>query len=176
MDDPQSGSDIYVLALDGDRRPHPLIRSRFSEGSPKFSPDGKWLAYSSNESGRPEIYAMAYPGPGPKIQISDNGGTDPVWRRYGRELYYRNGDLMMAVSITGGQNPAVSKPSLLWQGHYMAGVGSSCGIAGPTSSNYDVTADGERFLMIQDKSQDVVSKLLHVVPNWSEEVKRRAGN
>ena len=176
MDDPQSGSDIYVLALDGDRRPHPLIRSRFSEGSPKFSPDGKWLAYSSNESGRPEIYAMAYPGPGPKIQISDNGGTDPVWRRYGGELYYRNGDLMMAVSITGGQNPAVSKPSLLWQGHYMAGVGSSCGIAGPTSSNYDVTAGGERFLMIQDKSQDVVSKLLHVVPNWSEEVKRRAGN
>jgi Tol biopolymer transport system component len=176
MDDPQSGSDIYVLALDGDRKPRPLIRTRFSEGSPKFSPDGKWLAYASNESGRPEIYAMAYPGPGPKIQISTDGGTDPVWRRSGRELYYRNGDMMMMVSITTQPGLTVSKPSVLWKGHYLAGVGSSCGMAGPTSANYDVTANGERFIMIQDKSQDAMCKLLHVARNWSPELKRARSN
>ena len=67
MDDPASGSDIYVLPLGGDRKPFPVVRTKFSEGSPKFSPDGHWLAYSSNESGRSEVYVMAYPGPGPKI-------------------------------------------------------------------------------------------------------------
>ena len=87
MDDPESGSDIYTLSLDGNHTPHALIRTKFSEGSPKFSPDGKWLAYSSNESGRPEVYAMTFPGPGPNIQLSTDGGTDPVWRRDGKELY-----------------------------------------------------------------------------------------
>jgi serine/threonine-protein kinase len=167
MDDPESGSDIYVLTLGGDRQPQPLIRTKFSEGSPKFSPDGKWLAYSSNESGRPEVYAMAYPGPGAKLQVSTDGGTDPLWRRDGRELYYRNGDLMTVVDVVSGPTLTVSKPRVLWEGRYLAGVGSSCGMAGPTSSNFDVSADGERFLMIEDKSQNVECKLLHVVTNWS---------
>ena len=169
MDDPESGSDIYILPMDGDRKPRALVRTKFSEGSPKFSPDGKWLAYSSNESGRPEVYAMAYPGPGAKIQISTDGGTDPVWRRDGRELYYRNGDRMMVVDVVGS-NTLVSKPKVLWEGKYLAGVGSSCGMAGPTSSNYDVTADGQRFLMIQDTSEKVECKLLRIVSNWSSDL------
>ena len=170
MDDPENGSDVYVLPLDGDRTPQALIRTKFSEGSPKFSPDGKWLAYSSNESGRPEVYAMAYPGPGPKIQISIDGGTDPVWRRDGKEFYYRNGDRMMAVDVASGRTLTVSKPKVLWEGRYLAGVGSSCGMAGPTSANYDVTADGERFLMIEDKSGNVECRLLRVVSRWSREL------
>jgi Tol biopolymer transport system component len=169
MDDPESGSDIYILPMDGDRKPRALVRTKFSEGSPKFSPDGKWLAYSSNESGRPEVYAMAYPGPGAKIQISTDGGTDPVWRRDGRELYYRNGDRMMVVDVVGSHT-LVSKPKVLWEGKYLAGVGSSCGMAGPTSSNYDVTADGQRFLMIQDTSEKVECKLLRIVSNWSSDL------
>jgi eukaryotic-like serine/threonine-protein kinase len=139
-----------------------------------FSPDGKWLAYSSDESGRPEVYAMAYPGPGSKITISTDGGTDPVWRRDGRELFYRNGDRMMAVEIVSRQPLAVSKPTVLWEGHYLAGVGSSCGMSGPTSANYDVSADGQRFLMIEDTSSITECKLLHVVSNWSREVNKGA--
>jgi hypothetical protein len=144
---------------------------RFAEGSPKFSPDGKWLAYSSDESGHPEVYAMAYPGPGPTVQISTNGGTDPVWRPKGGEIYYRNGDVMMAVTITDPMKLAVSKPYSLWKGHYLAGVGSSCGMSGPSSANYDVTADGQRFLMIEDKAQDVVGRQLNVIPGWSADLK-----
>jgi Tol biopolymer transport system component len=172
MDNPQDGSDVYVLPMDGDRRPRPLLKSRFVEGSPKFSPDGKWLAYSSDESGHSEVYAMAYPGPGPTVQISTNGGTDPMWRPKGGEIYYRNGDQMMTVAITDPTKLVVSKPAVLWKGHYLAGVGSSCGMSGPTSANYDVTADGARFLMIEDKAQDVAGRQLQLLRGWSAFLKR----
>jgi eukaryotic-like serine/threonine-protein kinase len=174
MDDPERGSDIYTLSIGGNRTPQALIRTKFSEGSPKFSPDGKWLAYSSNESGRPEVYAVAFPGPGAKIHVSTDGGTDPVWRRDGKELYYRNGDQMMSVEVAGGGADAFSKPALLWEHHYLAGVGSSCGMSGPTSANYDVSADGSRFLMIEDKTDALQCKLLHVVTNWSRQLLRGA--
>ena len=82
------------------RQPLAVAQSRFGEGSAKFSPDGRWVAYSSTESGRPEVYVQPFPGPGPKMQISNDGGTDPVWRRMGGELYYRSGNKMMAVSVT----------------------------------------------------------------------------
>jgi serine/threonine-protein kinase len=170
MDDPQSGSDIYMLPLDGDRKPHVFFRTQFSEGSPKFSPNGKWVAYSSNESGQPEIYVRAYPT-GEKIPISNNGGTDPLWRHDGRQLYYRLGDLMMVVDVSYGRSLEVSKPKVLWRGNYLAGAGSSCGMAGPTSANYDVTPDGERFLMIQDASPTAECERLRVVSNWSLELR-----
>jgi Tol biopolymer transport system component len=172
MDDPESGSDVYVLPVGDHQKPRALIKSKFSEGSPKFSPDGKWLAYSSNESGRPEVYAMAYAGQGGRTTISTDGGTDPIWRRDGRELFYRNGDRMMSVDVSLGQSLTVSKPRLLWEGHYLAGVGSSCGMSGPTSANYDVSADGQRFLMVEDTSPVTQCKLLHVVSNWSRQVSK----
>jgi Tol biopolymer transport system component len=173
MDDPQSGSDIYVLPMNSDRTPHELVRTKFSEGSPKFSPDGQWLAYSSNESGVPEVYVTAYPRPGPTIQLSTRGGTDPLWRGDGRELYYRNGDRMMAVTFDGG-SLTVSKPRLLWTGNFLAGTGSSCGMTGPTAANYDVTPDGERFLMIEDTAPAAECALLRIVLNWSPTLSDRA--
>jgi dipeptidyl aminopeptidase/acylaminoacyl peptidase len=170
MNDPQSGSDIYTLSLDGDHKPHALLQTKFSEGSPKFSPNGAWLAYSTNESGQPEVWAMAYPA-GERIHISTNGGTDPLWRRDGRQLYYRLGDQMLVVDITYSPSLKASKPRVLWRGNYLAGAGSSCGMAGPTSANYDVTPDGERFLMIEDASSTAESERLRVVSNWSVELK-----
>jgi serine/threonine protein kinase/Tol biopolymer transport system component len=173
MDDPQSGSDIYTLPLGADRKPYALIRTKFSEGSPKFSPDGTWLAYSSNESGQPEVFARAYPG-GKTILISTGGGTDPLWRHDGRQLYYRVGDQMMVVDFSGGPSPLVSKPRVLWKGNYLAGAGSSCGMAGPTSANYDITPDGDRFLMIEDASPAAECERLRVVSNWSLELRNPA--
>ena len=161
-----SGSDIYVLAGQ-DRRPQPLIRTKFSEGSPKFSPDGKWLAYASNQSGRSEVYAVMYPGPGSTIQISNNGGTDPVWRRDMKELFYRNGDRMMSVDVTNGRTLTVGKPLVLWRGRYDAGAGSSCGMTGPSSANYDVSLDGQQFLMIRDLAEKAECTRVRGLSNWA---------
>jgi len=170
----ESGGDIFALSLQGDRQPKPLVQTKFDEGSPKFSPDGNWVAYCSNESGRTEVYATPYPGPGARIQISNDGGSDPVWRRKGGELYYRHGDNMVVVAIATKPKLTLSKPRVLWSGNYSHGVSSQCGPAGATSTNYDVTADGERFVMVKDKAEEVVARQVNVVLGWAEELKRAA--
>jgi serine/threonine-protein kinase len=163
---------IMVARLDGSEA-EPLSIGKAPQGSSKFSPDGRWLAYCSNESGRPQVYVQAFPGPGPKVQVSNDGGTDPVWRRTGGELYYRNGDTMMAVAVTTDATFGAGRPQELWEGRYSHGMSSSCGPAGATSSNYDVTADGRRFLMIKDDDQDrAMSKEIIVVQAWADEVTR----
>ena len=153
---------IAVMSLEGSSNPQPLDESAFAQGSPKFSPDGQWLAYCTSESGRPEVYVNAFPGPGAKIQVSNDGGTDPVWRRDGRELFYRNGDRMMVVAISPASTFAGGRPQELWRGPYSPGMSTSCGAPGLTSSNYDVTPDGQRFLMIRDED-DVTSTSSTVV-------------
>ena len=80
--------DIWILPLSGDRKPFPFARTEFSEGQAKFSPDGKWLAFASRESGEIEVYVAPFPGPGGKLQISTAGGYAPRWRRDGREIFY----------------------------------------------------------------------------------------
>jgi Tol biopolymer transport system component len=172
MGNKETGADIFVLNLDGDRKPRPLVQTKFTEGSPKFSPDGKWVAYCSNESGRAEVYVTPYPGPGARIQVSTEGGTDPVWKRKSGEMFYRSGDKMMVVSVSTQPKLTLSRPRPLWEGHYLHGVSSSCGGAGVTSSNYDVTSDGEHFVMVDDKTQDEVARQINVVLGWSEELKR----
>jgi serine/threonine-protein kinase len=163
---------IMIARLDGGQA-EAFAGGKAPAGSSKFSPDGRWLAYCSNESGGPQVYAQAFPGPGPKIQISNEGGTDPVWKRGGGELYYRNGDSMMAVDVSTAGAFTASRPRELWKGHYSHGMSSSCGAPGATSSNYDATADGTRFLMIKDEDQDrVTSKEIVVVQGWADEVRR----
>jgi serine/threonine-protein kinase len=168
----ETSDDARVLALD-DRSVRPVADTRFGEGSAKFSPDGRWIAYSSSESGRPQIYVQAFPGPGAKIQVSSDGGADPVWRRSGGELFFRSFNRMMVVSVTTSPTFRASAPSVLWEGAYSRGLGSSCGMPGVTSSNYDVTVDGQRFLMVRD-DDDVTSTRIVVVLNWIEEVRRAA--
>jgi serine/threonine-protein kinase len=134
------------------------------------------VAYSSNESGRPQIYVQPFPGLGPKIQISNNGGTDPVWRRSGGELYYREGfgRRMMVVSVdTSGREIRVSRPGMLFEGSYYTGTGASCEMGGPSAANYDVTPDGRRFLMVRDPTASVSGKQVVVVLNWAEELKAK---
>lgn len=169
---PDTGGDVYVLEMDAERKPRPFVQTKFNEGSPRFSPDGHYIAYASNESGRMEVYVTPYPGPGPKIQISTDGGADPVWKGNGGELYYRNGDKMMVVEAGVQPSFRAGKPRLLWEGRYNHGLNSSCGAPGPSSSNYDVTPDGQRFLMIREGDQDVPATRIHVVLNWTEELKR----
>jgi Tol biopolymer transport system component len=164
--DPTTGWDIWVLRL-GDRKAQPFLRTRFSESAPRFSPDGRWLAYFSNESGRFEVYMRPYPGPGRKEPISTEGGTEPVWNPNGRELFYRSGDKMMAVDIVTQPSFAAGKPHILFEGPYVP--------TPLTFPNYDVSPDGQRFLMLKpSESAQAAPTQINVVLNWFEELKQKA--
>ena len=128
-----------------DRKAQPFLRTQFDEAVPQFSPDGRWLAYISNGTGRHEIYVQSYPGPGGKWADPDQGGAEPVWNPNGRELFYRNGDKLMAVDIATQPGFAASTPRMLFQGRYV--------LAPFPASNYDVSPDGQRFLMLKPSEQ-----------------------
>jgi hypothetical protein len=133
-------------------------------GRRSYDADNRWLAYVSNESGRNEVYIRAYPGPGGKWQISTDGGDAPIWARNGKELFYWNGDKMMAVDIAGDSALRAGTPHMLFEGKYeKVRVGR----------NYDVTPDGQRFLMIKSGTGSGQTAQINVVMNWFEELKRR---
>jgi hypothetical protein len=163
---PKTNKDIWVLRL-SDRKAEPFLRTPFIEGAPTFSPDGHWLAYVSNESGRPEVYVQPYPGPGGKWQISTGGGTEPAWNRNGRELFYRSGDKMMALDVTTQPTFSAGKPKMLFERKYFTSDFPLVGTA------YDVSADGQRFLMVKDTEQALAVTQINVVLNWFEELKQK---
>ena len=92
--------DVTCGCFRSAKLPRPLLVTRFYERGAVFSPDGRWLAFVTDESGRAEVYIQPFPGPGAKVPMSNNGGLQPMWSRDGRELFYREGDWMMAVSVT----------------------------------------------------------------------------
>ena len=154
----RSGNDIWVLPLDGGAKPQPFLDNRFVRGDLQFSPDGKWVAYESNETGRNEIYVVPYPGPGGKSQVSTDGGTQPRWNRSGRELFFRNGAKTMAVDVeTGGAFRAEAARALFEK----------------VSSDYDVAPDGKRFLMLKPSTAATDSTEIHVILNWFDDLRRR---
>jgi Tol biopolymer transport system component len=112
--------DLWVLPMEGDRKPFPLTQTGFDEGEGHFSPDGHWLAYSSDESGKREIYVRTFPGPGGKWQISSGGGRRPRWSADGKKLYYLTGSKLIEVQITRGAAVHVGTPRSLFslQGGY----------------------------------------------------------
>jgi len=163
---PTTAADIWVLQL-SDRKAQPFLQTPAYESAAQFSPDGHWLAYGSDESGRREIYVQPYPGPGGKWQISIDGGNEPVWNRNGRELFYRNGDKMMAVDVTTQPSFSAGKPKMLFEGRYGPPG------AGGTFPHYDVSPDGQRFLMLKPVEQvQAAPTQINVVLNWTEELKR----
>jgi Tol biopolymer transport system component len=162
---PTTGFDIWVLRM-SDRKAQPFLRTSSNESSPRFSPDGRWLSYASDETGRQEIYVQPYPGPGGKWQISTEGGREAVWNRNGRELFYRIGDKMMVVDIATQPNFTPGKPRVLFEGQYEPTVF--------TVANYDVSPDGQRFLMLKrSEAGEAAPTQINVVLNWFEELKRR---
>ena len=156
--------DVWVFEPRGDARERPFVESPAEERAPAFSPDGKWLAYVSNESGEDQIYVKPYPGPGERFTISNEGGTEPVWSRDGRELFYRDDEAMMAVPVAPGPSPSFGQPRLLFRGQFLSDFSAAAGYP-----FYDVARDG-RFLMVQ-RPATVATKLVFV-QNWFEELKR----
>ncbi len=156
---PGPSSDVWVLPLSGTRKPYPFIDATpFQEGWGQFSPDGRWVAYSSDESGRTEIYVAPFPGPGAKWQISETGGNYPRWRRDGKELFYWSPDdqLMAATVRSDAVRMVVEEVRPLFQ---MRRPG------GGTRSFYDVSRDGQRFLHSVPEDQNA-STPLTLVTNW----------
>jgi len=162
---PTTGFDLWVLRL-SDRKAQPFLRTPSNESVPEFSPDGRWLAYVSNESGHNEIYVQSYPRPGGKWQISTEGGREPVWNPNGRELFYRSGDKMMAVELRMQPGFSADKPKVLFEGQYLPTPGQS--------PNYDVSPDGQRFLMLKpSESMEAAPTQINVVLNWFEDLKQK---
>ena len=160
---PATGYDVWILSL-SDHKAQPFLQTQFNEGAPEFSPDGRWLAYVSDESGRYEIYVQPFPGPGGKWQISTDGGTEPRWAGNG-ELFYRSGDKMMGVETTLKPSFSAGKPKVIFEGQYVPTVA--------TKASYDVTPDGQRFLMVKESKQESAATQINVVLNWFEELKQK---
>ncbi|MHC4230093.1 MAG: TolB family protein, partial [Planctomycetota bacterium] len=163
--DPNTQDDIWIVDPNGDKKPKRFICTEYSEYNPTFSPDGRWLAYVSEESGQPEIYLREYRDAGHQWTVPTRGATNPVWSRDGRELYYISGNSMMAVTVTSEADFPVGAPVRLPVSSDVIVSGGSLG------RNYDVSNDG-RFLMIT-RSDEAKDQLI-VVHNWFDELKRRA--
>ena len=155
----ETGLDIFGLTMNEERAVTPVLQTEFDELEPMISPDGRWLAYQSNAPGRMEIYLQTFPDGGRTWQVSTEGGAQPVWNPNGRELFYRQGDTLMAVDIATDGELALGTPRALFE-H-----------SSPESA-YDVGPDGERFIMIDASVSRAAPTELILVQNWTEELKR----
>ena len=164
--------DIWTLSFDnGSAKVRPFLETPFFEEHAEFSPDGRWLAYASNESGRNEIYVQPYPGPGGRQQVSTQGGREPAWAHNGRELFYKaqgtnDAMKMMAVEVTLGTRLTAGPPRVLFEANGWPGTNMIRG--------YDVTSDDKRFVTVQLKHLPtlMISQMILVL-NWFEELKHR---
>ena len=155
--------DLFTMPVPDPTHAAPLVQTPAYEGGAKLSPDGRWLSYTSNESGRTEVYVRPFPGPDRRWQVSTEGGTQPVWNPAGGELFYRNGEKMMSVRLKAtGADLVLAPPQLLFERDYAYG-------AGITIANYDVSRDGQRFLMVKDES---AAGRLRMILNWSPDSSR----
>ncbi len=162
--DPKTLPDIWVLPMDEDRRPFPFLQTQFIEAGAQFSPDGRWVAYWSNESGKMEVYVQTFPAGGGKWQVSTNAGQVPFpqWRGDGKELYYISADRkLMAVEVKLGATFEAGLPKPLFD----------LAAAQVQRDTYTMTADGQRFLFPR-QTKEAAPAPFSVVVNWMAEVKR----
>jgi eukaryotic-like serine/threonine-protein kinase len=157
--------DLWALTLAGNHEARPLIESPFDKVEAQISPDGRWLAYASNESGHQEVYAQPFPDLGGKWQISTAGGAEPRWSRDGHQLFYLSGDKMMVVEIQTKAGFSAGSPRLLFDQPYAHNT-----LLG-RAATYDVAPDGQHFLMLRADDTQSSQLQLRVVLNWTAELK-----
>ena len=152
--------DLWVLPLSGDRKPFPFLQTPASERNGKLSPDGRWFAYESDETGEYEIYVQTFPGKEGKWQVSDAGGTRPVWRRDGKELFFLSGiGQLMAVDVTSGATFEHGAPKALFE------------TRAPVYAAFDVSSDGKRLLMANPLEVGAIQPM-NVIINWQANSKK----
>jgi len=162
---PKTLQDIEVLNVDRKGATQPFVDTPFREGAPVFSPDGKWIAYVSDDTGRFEIYVRPFPGPGEKVPISTGGGNEPVWPRNGRQLFYREGDSLMAVDVELTPTFSAGKPRKLFEKPYERSIA--------LWPDYDASPDGQRLLMVRREMRAPPATHINVVLNWLSDLKRK---
>jgi len=156
--------DIWALPLEGDRKLIPLLTTEFSERQPRLSPDGRWLAYVSDESGRFEVYVRRFPVTEEKWQVSTRGGIWPYWKGDGKEIYYIGLDaILMAAPVSAGQTFSVGPPESLFQTRLRVWT---------VARQYAASRDGQRFLMIYP-TQDPAASPMNVLLNWQAPAGRK---
>jgi serine/threonine-protein kinase len=160
--------DIGMLLMEGGHARKPLLQEKYNETEPRLSPDGHWLAYTSDESDQSEVYVRPFPEVNKsKWQVSTSGGHSPLWSPDGRELFYRNGDETMAVRVETEPIFKPGKPTVLFRGAYFKALGSL--------TAWDISPDGKRFLIVKEAKPTAaeVPRKINIVVNWFEELKQR---
>jgi Tol biopolymer transport system component len=164
QNDPKTRNDMWVLPLEGERKPVQLLATEFNEGNASFSPDMRWIAYQSNETGRVEIYVRPFNASGPalgqgKWQVSKDGGAQPRWRTDGKELIFQGRTKMMAVDVNGSAAALqLGTPQELF--------------SLPVMNGWDASADGKKFLLLVSPGQQQnTSTPITVVLNWQADIK-----
>ena len=174
----ETNMDLWTLPMEEDGagglkpgEPIPFLRTPFIELGPAFSPDGHWIAYNSNESGRSVVYVRPFPGPGGKWQISTSGGEMPTWAKNGRELFYRTADsrIMVVTYSVEGDSFRAGRPRLWSKGQF-----TDRGMGG----NFALHPDGKRFAVLKatEGTEEVALDHLTLVTNWFDEVRRRVAS
>ncbi len=165
--DPNTKFDLWILPMTGDRKPYPFLHSEFNETHAQFSPDGRWVAYVSDESGRPEVYVQSFAASGGKWQVSTNGGDQPEWRRDGRELFYlSSAKTLMSVPVTSGDAFEAGIPVELFE--LFVAAKSSTG----ERNDYVVAGNGQKFLVCSFVDRES-SRPITVVSNWMRALKNK---
>ncbi len=159
-------ADILALLLEGERTPRPIAQTAFNERLFAISPDGRWIAYVSDQSGRDEVYVRGFPDPAGQTQVSVEGGTDPAWSLGGRELFYRTAYEMMAAAVETGPSFSVRKREVLFEDDYYK-------VANRAEVQYDIDPRSGRFLLL--KKAATGDRPIVVALNWFEEVRRLTG-
>jgi serine/threonine-protein kinase len=156
--------DILAMPLGGDTSLTPIVTGPYTESLPRISPDSKWLAYQSNETTRFEIYVKPFPGPGARVQVSDLGGTEPIWGKDGKSLYYRGpvGEVVK-VDVTTGASFSIGRRQVMLTGDYLTDS---------SHPNWDVAPDG-RFLMLKRAGAEAQTIVVH---NWGRELREKTAN
>ncbi len=165
VDAASTKTDIWVLPLDGTGKAKPLLNSGFAEANARFSPDGRWIAYESNESGRGEVYVQRFPALGGKVQVSTDGGGQPVWSLDGRQLFYRGGGKLISVSVAGGDPLQLGVATPVIDDTFVN--------KGANHVGYDVAADGRRFVFARETASVTPRRYFDVIEHWIPELLRR---
>jgi serine/threonine-protein kinase len=163
---PDRSGDVYLVSLHNAFTPRPVVSTAAYEGGVRLSPDGRWMTYASDESGRFDVYARPTSGRDRRWPASSDGGTNALWSRAGGEIIYRQGNRIMSVAVrAAGQELTFGKPVFLFEQRFV--IGTSV-----TFPNFDLSPDGQRFIVIKNQSN---SGRLDVVLDWTEELKRLTG-